>query len=226
MNDADLKTRFGKLVRKYRDRRGLTQRDVAFKVYNDEDRSSGVSDVERGRHTPQSDTISLYQAALGIPWDEIEKLTTRSAEDIYQMTPDNKDFLYKLPKLEQFMLLFENPLLDRVHEISVNNNAGLMNIESDEGNILSYFLDSIPALASIKKQYIEIFRPYFLNGYTIQIDEAACRIENLGEEVAATNSMGNTELVYKRSCEMILELVSFVYSVRESLRKQIQELLA
>lgn len=80
------KFRFGSLVKKYRERAGLTQMDVARLVYRDEEKSSRVSDVERGRHTPQASTIADYREALKIPEHEIERLkeadsvTTEAAE--------------------------------------------------------------------------------------------------------------------------------------------------
>lgn len=64
--------RFGQVVRRYRDKRGLSQMDVARLVYSDETRTSGVSDVERGRNEPQADTIARYRDALEIPEEEID----------------------------------------------------------------------------------------------------------------------------------------------------------
>ena len=65
---------FGQLVRRYREKTGLSQMDVARLVYNDETKASRVSDVERGRHEPQAGTVADYREALRIPAAEIEAL--------------------------------------------------------------------------------------------------------------------------------------------------------
>lgn len=67
-------SRFGVLVRRYREKAGLTQMDVARLVFRDETKTTRVSDVERGRYDPRPQTVADYRAALRIPEAEIDDL--------------------------------------------------------------------------------------------------------------------------------------------------------
>lgn len=74
LDPNSFQVRFGELVLKHREQNGLTQMDVARLVYGDETRSSQVSDVERGRSKPISDTISRYCAGLRIDHGQVDRL--------------------------------------------------------------------------------------------------------------------------------------------------------
>jgi len=65
---------FGRLVAEYMRVHGLTNQDVALKVYNDEERKSSVSDVLSGRSDPRPETIARYRDALAIPQGAIENI--------------------------------------------------------------------------------------------------------------------------------------------------------
>lgn len=73
-NPNSFKARFGAFIRDWRSRNGLTQMDVARLVYQDETKTTRVSDVERGRNEPTPDTVNLYCAALKIDPDDIARL--------------------------------------------------------------------------------------------------------------------------------------------------------
>ena len=82
MANIEFKIAFGRLVRLYREKSGLQQLDVARLVYRDEERTSSVSDVERGRNNPQANTVANYREALQIPTAEIDKLRDTNHEQI------------------------------------------------------------------------------------------------------------------------------------------------
>lgn len=94
MEVNDFKIRFGKLVKKYREKNGLTQMDVARLIYRDEEKSSRVSDVERGRHDPQAVTIADYREALEIPQEEIDELRDDRSlpEDVLELRRFKAEF--------------------------------------------------------------------------------------------------------------------------------------
>lgn len=71
---TDFKVSFGRLVRSHREQKGWTQIQLAKAVYADEEKTSRVSDVERGRYDPQAATVADYRDALSIPLAEIEQL--------------------------------------------------------------------------------------------------------------------------------------------------------
>ncbi len=79
---------FGQLVRNYRERRGLTQSDVARLAFGDEAQKARVSDVERARFVPQANTIKQFADALGIPFQEIQALRTNPGEFVTAPTKD------------------------------------------------------------------------------------------------------------------------------------------
>ncbi|MDA3875956.1 MAG: helix-turn-helix transcriptional regulator [Halothiobacillus sp.] len=69
------------MIRQVRTTKGLLQMDVARLVYNDETKSSQVSDVERGRHEPSVDTVSLFCAGLQIDPAEVKRLRKGSEQN-------------------------------------------------------------------------------------------------------------------------------------------------
>ena len=81
-NPNSFQALFGKLVRRYREKAGLKQMDVARLVYRDEEATSRVSDVERGRHCPQADTIASFRAALKISEAEVEACWQQQASQL------------------------------------------------------------------------------------------------------------------------------------------------
>ena len=63
---------FGLLVKQKRDEQGLTQPQLAKRIYGDEDYKSRVSEIEAGKSTrPQNNTVALFVEALGITDDEV-----------------------------------------------------------------------------------------------------------------------------------------------------------
>jgi transcriptional regulator with XRE-family HTH domain len=68
-------SRFGLLVRSYRDDLGISTRELAIRVWNDESRKASISRLENGRvERPSAKTIQLIAHALDIPQDEIDEL--------------------------------------------------------------------------------------------------------------------------------------------------------
>lgn len=67
--------RFGRLVRSYRDDLGLSVRDLAVSVWNDEGRKASISRLENGHiANPAARTVQRLAHALDIPQDEIDDL--------------------------------------------------------------------------------------------------------------------------------------------------------
>lgn len=67
--------RFGRLVRSYRDDLGLSVRDLAINVWNDEGRKASISRLENGHvANPAARTVQALAHALDIPQHEIDSL--------------------------------------------------------------------------------------------------------------------------------------------------------
>lgn len=67
--------RFGRLVRSYRDDLGLSVRDLAINVWNDEGRKASISRLENGHvANPAARTVQGLAQALDIPQHEIDSL--------------------------------------------------------------------------------------------------------------------------------------------------------
>lgn len=67
--------RFGRLVRSYRDDLGLSVRDLAINVWNDEGRKASISRLENGHvANPAARTVQALAHALDIPQHEIDNL--------------------------------------------------------------------------------------------------------------------------------------------------------
>lgn len=67
--------RFGRLVRSYRDDLGMSVRDLAVSVWNDEGRKSSISRLENGHvGNPAARTVQRLAHALDIPQHEIDDL--------------------------------------------------------------------------------------------------------------------------------------------------------
>lgn len=94
IQEKSFKSQFGALVKKYREKNGLTQMDVARLVYRDEEKASRVSDVERGRHDPQASTIADYRDALEIPHEDIDRLRDeeRVSEEVLELRRFKESF--------------------------------------------------------------------------------------------------------------------------------------
>lgn len=70
----------GQKVREFRQRRGLTQRDLAERLGRQE---VTISSIERGRNFPSEDTLSALVEHLGVPLNaffEIGELSSQDAE--------------------------------------------------------------------------------------------------------------------------------------------------
>jgi transcriptional regulator with XRE-family HTH domain len=102
---------FGRLVKQTRDDLGLTQPDAALKVYGDEGRYRQISDIERGRNEPSSDTISRYCAGLGIDPDVVVELRNTVTSD--------------WPEVRDPRFFLERPIIGRENDVEfLSENLG------------------------------------------------------------------------------------------------------
>ena len=78
--------RFGRLVRSYRDDLGLSVRELAINVWNDEGRKASISRLENGHvANPAARTVQGLAHALDIPQQEIDSLRTPSPNPSLQL---------------------------------------------------------------------------------------------------------------------------------------------
>lgn len=175
MNNIEFKIAFGNLVRRYREKAGLQQTDVARLVYRDEERSSRVSDVERGRYNPQAATVADYREALQIPTKEIDALREYEANDLSQ-----KDYT---DALVHQVLLSE---VARLHNDIVRNGVEWEELKEkgctlgEQGNVTdgrSHLLEGATKLGNIVELY-RSHRHVFSEKSRSEIDACLKQVEH------------------------------------------------
>ncbi|KAA9005069.1 helix-turn-helix domain-containing protein [Histidinibacterium aquaticum] len=123
--------KFGRLVRSYREDIGLSARDLAIRVWNDEARKSSISRLENGRvGRPAAETVQKIALALDIPQEEIDGLRAPSA-DIGSVLSQHLGDLARSSRdqLEALAARFE---IDRAYDRSSENLRQLLEAKADE----------------------------------------------------------------------------------------------
>ncbi|WP_282027045.1 helix-turn-helix domain-containing protein [Limimaricola cinnabarinus] len=130
-DDNAFGVKFGRLVRSYREDLGLSVRDLAIRVWNDEARKSSVSRLENGRvGRPAAGTVQKIALALDIPQEEIDGLRAPSS-DIGSVLSQHLGDLARSSRdqLEALAVRFE---IDRAYDRSSDDLRRLLEAKADE----------------------------------------------------------------------------------------------
>ncbi|WP_223877886.1 helix-turn-helix domain-containing protein [Histidinibacterium aquaticum] len=123
--------RFGRLVRSYREDTGLSLRDLAVRVWDDEGRKASLSRLENGRvGRPAAKTVQLIALALDIPQEEIDRLHEPALEPVVDLSAQ-LDYLSRSSRdqLEALALRFE---IERVFERPSSELRELLERKAEE----------------------------------------------------------------------------------------------
>jgi transcriptional regulator with XRE-family HTH domain len=83
--------RFGRLVRSYREDLGLSAKELARQLWDDEGRASSVAKLEGGQvRNPHADTVKLYAGTLEIPQEQIDALRAPASAPAFPVSDLDK----------------------------------------------------------------------------------------------------------------------------------------
>ncbi|WP_281967631.1 helix-turn-helix domain-containing protein [Roseovarius nanhaiticus] len=183
--------KFGRLVRSYRDDLGLSVRDLAINVWNDEGRKASISRLENGHvANPAARTVQRLAHALGIPQDEIDAL-----REPIQSLPSQLEGLpnARRDQLEALASRFE---IDNVFDKSDAELRTLLDGKASEYRIFKRRLDELDDrlthVADIKAAAREAAAQLDLDKYEellLQIDESYSEMTVRAKEARARNAL-------------------------------------
>jgi transcriptional regulator with XRE-family HTH domain len=183
--------RFGRIVRSYRDDLGLSVRDLAIQVWNDEGRKASVSRLENGHvANPAARTVQRLAHALDIPQEEIDKLREPSTD-----LPSQLEGLShaRRDQLEALASRFE---IDRVYERTDEELRALLDDKASEYRVYKRRLDELDGhlrgLADIKAAARDAAAKLDFDRYETlleQIDESYSEMAVRAKEARARNAL-------------------------------------
>lgn len=184
--------RFGRLVRSYRDDLGLSVRDLAVNVWNDEGRKASISRLENGHvANPAARTVQRLAHALDIPQQEIDDLRAPPPPSL----PSQLEGLSnaRRDQLEALASRFE---IDNVFERSDAELRSLLDEKASEYRIYKRRLDELDGrvkeLAEIKAAAREAAAQLDFDGYESllrQVDESYSEMVVRAKEARARNAL-------------------------------------
>ncbi|MBR2656316.1 MAG: helix-turn-helix domain-containing protein [Loktanella sp.] len=183
--------RFGRLVRSYRDDLGLSVRDLAIQVWNDEGRKASISRLENGHiGNPAARTVQSLCLALDIPQDEIDQLREPMMglnSQLESLSSARRD------QLEALASRFE---IDRVFMRSDTELRGLLDNKALEYRDYKRRLDEMDVhlreLADLKAAAHEAAAQLDFAGYETllrQVDESYSEMAVRAKEARARNAL-------------------------------------
>ncbi|WP_237067066.1 helix-turn-helix domain-containing protein [Loktanella sp. M215] len=183
--------RFGRLVRSYRDDLGLSVRDLAINVWNDEGRKASISRLENGHvANPAARTVQRLAHALDIPQHQIDDLrapTPSLPSQLEGLSNARRD------QLEALASRFE---IDNVFDRSDAELRGLLDDKASEYRSYKRRLHELDGrlgeFDEIKAAAREAAAQLDFNGYDAllrQVDESYSEMVVFAKEARARNAL-------------------------------------